>query len=340
MTYRLLNHEFSTLEAYEAARRDQRKIRSMERVGETPEEIAQHYREQITRFQISFESVVGEEFLQKVEDILANAKKPEISPEKDKPRTVISKSKKRLKTRLTLLLYIAASIFLLVVVYLGYRSFKSERELRKLQAQIHSQILQNEDNSGEMLPNMKELYDQNNDLAGWLTIPDTKIDYPVMYLADDNDFYLAHNLQKEEDLNGLLVLDKRCDRDGNGINLLIHGHNMKSGAMFGSLDDYKKKEFYEEHPFIIYSTLYEERTYEVIAVFKSSVYNDHTKDVQFYDYIRIEDEEQFDAYMTEVRDASLYETGKTAVWGDELLTLSTCEYSKQNGRLVVLARRK
>ncbi|MCR5503726.1 MAG: class B sortase [Lachnospiraceae bacterium] len=190
----------------------------------------------------------------------------------------------------------------------------------------------------EILPRFRELYEQNPDLAGWLTIPGTKVDYPVMYLPDDNDFYLKHNFEKEDDVNGMLVLDKRCAGDGSGINSLIHGHHMKSGAMFGSLKYYTQKSYFEEHPVITFSSLYEERNFEIFAVFRSSVYNEETSDFQFFNYIDIEDEASFDDYVKGAKEQSYYDTGVDAVWGDRLITLSTCEYTKENGRLVIVAR--
>ena len=192
----------------------------------------------------------------------------------------------------------------------------------------------------EVMLQYKELHDTNSDMVGWLTIPDTPIDYPVMYREGDNDWYLHHNFDGEDDVTGLLVLDKRCDPDGNGVNCLIHGHNMKSGAMFGSLKKYADKSYYKEHPTIYFNTLYEERIYDIIAVFRSQVYDENTTSFEFYDYIQIDDEKAFDEYVKGAVTESLYDTGITASWGDKLLTLSTCEYTKANGRLVILARER
>ncbi|MBR1477116.1 MAG: class B sortase [Lachnospiraceae bacterium] len=191
-----------------------------------------------------------------------------------------------------------------------------------------------------ILNRFSELYERNSDLAGWLTIEGTDINYPVMYLSDDNDFYLYHNFDKKDDRNGLLVLDKRCERDGSGINNLIHGHNMKSGAMFAPLTKYEDRAFFEEHRTIKFSTLYEEREYEIFAVLHSSVYDDNTTDLKFFNYIQIINPAQFENYTKGAAKDSLYDTGIKAEWGDELLTLSTCEYSKENGRLVIVARTK
>ena len=190
-----------------------------------------------------------------------------------------------------------------------------------------------------IMPQYEGLYAHNTDLVGWLRIPDTVIDYPVMFVEDDNDYYLKHNFDGEEDQNGLLVLDKRCEPDAGGANILIHGHNMQSGVMFGTLYLFRDYAYYENHQRIYFDSLYEERVYEIIAVFVSSVYNSNANEFAYYDYINIESEEDFNTYVTTAKDLSLYDTGKTAEYGDELITLSTCEYSRANGRLVILGRR-
>ncbi len=192
----------------------------------------------------------------------------------------------------------------------------------------------------KVLSRIEKLYSENKDLAGWLSIPGTDINYPVMYRADDNDFYLKHNFYGEDDINGLLVLDKRCLPDGSGLNNLIHGHNMKSGAMFGTLKNYLDPAWYKDHDKIVFSTLYEEKTYEIFAVFKTTVYNESTNDFQYYDYIDIGSKEAFTSYVTNAKEQSLYDTGVEVSWGDRLVTLSTCEYTKENGRLVIVAASK
>ncbi len=183
------------------------------------------------------------------------------------------------------------------------------------------------------------LYQENNDLCGWLRIPDTVIDYPVMHLDDDNDFYLSHDFRREEDVNGLLVLDKRCSREADDTNLLIHGHNMRSGFMFGSLKNYKEEDFFRAHPTIWYDTLYHEYTFTVYAVFLSSVGAMRSSDFDFYDYIQINNEQDFDTYINGVSETALYKTNRMPKYGDQLLTLSTCDYTKEDGRLVIVAYR-
>ncbi len=177
-------------------------------------------------------------------------------------------------------------------------------------------------------------------MAGWLTIEGAGIDYPVMFRQGDNDYYLHHDFEGNEDNNGLLVLDKRCKHDMSGINTLIHGHNMKSGAIFGNLDEYDDPNYFYEHPTIILKNLYEEHHYDIFAVCKSVVYGANNVSFPYYNYITVDNQEQFDKYITNALECSLYDTGTEVAWGDRLITLSTCEYSENNGRLVILGRER
>ncbi len=190
-----------------------------------------------------------------------------------------------------------------------------------------------------ILPQLNALREQNPDLVGWLKIPGTIIDYPVMYTEGDNNYYLSHDFYGNKDKNGMLVLDKRCPGDASGDNILIHGHNMKSGYMFGSLNQYESYDFYNGHPFLYFDTMTEEKIYTIFAVFISSVYDSNAGDFDYYNYITIDSREAFNTYISSVKQQSLYDTGILATYGDELITLSTCDYSRQNGRLVVVAKR-
>ncbi len=191
-----------------------------------------------------------------------------------------------------------------------------------------------------ILPQYLGLYRLNPDLAGWLSIADTPIDYPVMYLADDNDFYLSHNFDKTQDRNGLLVLDKRCDPKGFGNQILIHGHNMKSGFMFGTLKKYEEESYYREHPVIRFDTLYESREYDIISVFRTTVSSEDTENFRYYEYIRLDDRETFEDFVANAKQEAMYEIPQSAAYGDQLIMLSTCDYWKDQGRLVVVGRRR
>ena len=109
------------------------------------------------------------------------------------------------------------------------------------------------------------------------------------------------------------------------------------GKMFAALNQYKKQSFYEEHKRIVYETLHGQETYEVMFAFTTPVYTGH--DFEYYAFSKAHNVEEYDAYISACRERALYDTGVTARYGDKLLTLSTCEYSQKNGRMVVVARK-
>ena len=179
----------------------------------------------------------------------------------------------------------------------------------------------------------------NEDMAGWLIIPGTNIDYPVMWTPGDENYYLYKEFNKNANDNGCLLLDTDSSLDPLTTNLIIHGHNMKSGAMFGNLTDHEKEDYYKEHKQIILHTKECQKNYEVIAVFRSQVYKKSDDVFKFYKFFEATTEEEFDDFYNNIKDLSLYDTGITAEYGDKLLCLSTCEYTLNNGRLVVVAKR-
>ena len=189
-----------------------------------------------------------------------------------------------------------------------------------------------------VLDEYKVLYNKNRSLIGWLKIDDTNIDYPVMQ-SPDPDYYLTHNFNQEYDNNGSIFLDPDCDIVHRNTNLILYGHHMRSGKMFGSLDSYSSEKFYEEHKYITFDTIYEKGIYEVMYVFRSRIYNEDEVVFKYYQFLDVDSEQEFYSNMNEMAEMSLYDTGVTAVYGDKLLTLSTCDYREENGRFVVVAKR-
>ena len=204
----------------------------------------------------------------------------------------------------------------------------------------------------EMLYSMSQLYELNDDTIGWLTIDDTNIDYPVMQSMEDEEYYLERGFDKEYNSNGCLIMDtdsvvgsgtKDNDyADGTlpSTNLIIHGHHMKNGEMFGNLDKFKDVKYFKDHRTIEFSSLYENREYEICAVFLSQVYLKTQTDVfKFYNFFQADTEEEFNDFYDNIKKLSLYDTGVTAKYGDEFITLSVCAYHVENGRLVVVGKR-
>jgi sortase B len=190
----------------------------------------------------------------------------------------------------------------------------------------------------DVLEEYKNLLNKNQKLIGWVKIDDTNIDYPVMQTSD-NEYYLDHNLNQEYDKNGSIFMDKDCDVLKPSTNLILYGHHMKSGQMFGGLDKYQNKSYAEQHPYISFDTIYEHGTYQVMYVFRSKVYSEEDVNFKYYQFIDALSETEFDSNMQEMAEMSLYDTGVTAQYGDRLLTLSTCDYQEKNGRFVVVAKK-
>lgn len=191
-----------------------------------------------------------------------------------------------------------------------------------------------------ILADLAEIYEENPDLAGWITIEGTILDYPVMHTPEDGEKYLYKNINGNFDANGLPFIEVGCSMDPESDNIIIYGHNMRSGKMFASLMNYAKKEYWEAHPTIHFSTLYEEREYEIVAAFYDRVYYKYEDCFKFYQFIDAEDEAHFEEAISYFKDNAEYDTGITAEYGDKLLTLVTCAYHEKNGRFVVVAREK
>lgn len=189
-----------------------------------------------------------------------------------------------------------------------------------------------------ILPEYADLFTQNSDMVGWITVEDTKINYPVMQSKDEPDFYLKHGFDKEYSNYGCPYVQENCDVQKPSDNLIIYGHHMKDGSMFTGLMEYTDKGFWEQHRRIHFNTLTDLQEYEVVSVFKTFVYSDSPDSFKYYHFVDAEDEEEFNAYIEKCKSLSLYDTGVTAEYGDKLISLSTCEYSRNNGRLVVVAK--
>ncbi len=183
------------------------------------------------------------------------------------------------------------------------------------------------------------LYQENEDMVGWITVPGTKINYPVVQTPEEPNYYLRRGFDGEYASCGCPYVQEDCDVNTPSDNLVIYGHNMRNGTMFGELDKFEHKEFWENHKTLSFNTLTDEQEYEIVAVFKTFVYSDSPEAFKYYRFVNAENEEEFDAFIERCKELALYDTGVDAAYGDKLITLSTCEYSRANGRLVVMAKR-
>ena len=192
----------------------------------------------------------------------------------------------------------------------------------------------------ERMLQVKQLQAQNADIVGWLEIENTNINYPVLQ-GTDNSYYMTHNYKKEKSKNGSIFLNSDYNWNIPSNNLLIYGHNLGNGMMFQELLKYEKERFYQEHPIIRFTTAKEDAEYEIISVFKSRVYYKSEKNVfRYYYFINSKSEEEYNQFVKNAKNASLYSIDATASYGDQLITLSTCSYYIEDGRFAVVGRKK
>ena len=184
--------------------------------------------------------------------------------------------------------------------------------------------------------NLENIAKINSDVVGWIKIENTNIDYPVM---QNGDYYLHRNIYKNYSSHGTPYLAEYCNIQYSD-NLIIYGHHMNDNSMFAQLDNYKKHSFYENHKYIKFYSYYNgktiEKTYEVAIAFKTVVYSD--KGFKYYNYTNFSDVQELNDFIENVIKLEFYNTGIDINYGDKLITLSTCEYSQKNGRIVVVAK--
>lgn len=179
------------------------------------------------------------------------------------------------------------------------------------------------------------VYAQNDDFVGWLFIEGTNINYPVMQTVEEPNYYLKRGFDRAYSDYGVPYVQENCAL-GISDNIVIYGHNMSNGSMFADLCKYEDESFFRDHPIIRFDTLSGYGKYEIVAVFKTVAYSQ--EGFKYYHFVNAESAADFDAFLAQCRELELYDTGVSAEYGDQLITLSTCEYSRKNGRMVVVAK--
>ena len=250
-----------------------------------------------------------------------------------------SKQKNKLKK---LSLIVLVLVFTIGIIYIGcywYNMNKDKKENTEILDNIEIDNTKITPQKTEMMLKLEELQKENSEIIGWLEIEDTNINYPILQTTD-NDFYLTHNYKKEKASSGSLFLDKDFNFENGSSNYLIYGHRNKQGLMFEDLLKYAKEDFYKEHKTIKFTTNKEDAIYEILAVFYSRVYYKSEKNVfRYYYFVNANNEAEYNEFINEAKKASIYDTGITAEYGDQLLTLSTCEYSQEDGRFTIVAKK-
>jgi len=183
----------------------------------------------------------------------------------------------------------------------------------------------------------KDIYLLNNDFIGWIEDYGTNIDYPVMYTPNDEQYYLRRNFDKEYSVAGTIFIRQNTDVIRPSENIILFGHHMDDGTMFQNLMKYESEEYYQSHKYIEFDTLEENATYEVIAAFRTVTHDANYQGFDVYNKIDLT-KEKLTEYIDECKSLTPYKTIETSD-DEELITLSTCAYHKDNGRYVVVAKK-
>ncbi len=324
--------------------------------------------------EIRFYSLAGMDFLDKLTDVLSDAEIHEVCRQVEQARQKTKNKRNMRKLNKGMAVAMFAVIFLVCFAYLNWNlllDYRTNYEAKALLAMIEEdevedlsevsllakgnwvmqkgvqEVIEEQEvplaytmkiDESKILGKFRSLYYKNTDFRGWLTIAGTKIDYPVMSRENDNDYYLDKNFEHEEDKNGLLILDYRCNIGGKDQNMIIYGHNMRTGVMFGTLKKYKDKAFCEKNPTIQFDTIYENAEYEIVAAMLSEVAYADEDVFRYYDAIDMSTQEDFDAFWSNISENALY-VRQELRYGDACLILSTCDNYKEDGRFVVIAKK-
>lgn len=254
---------------------------------------------------------------------------------------------KRVKTSNKKYILVPLIILLITLLcYLFYNFYINIRD-KKLSENLQNRLINsistneiNNDTKNELMEEVKELQKENEDVKAWIKINDTNINYPVVQ-ANDNDYYLYRNYKKENSNYGSIFIDSNSNIENPNSNIIMYGHNMKDGSMFKDLLKYADEEYYNNHKYIEFVTNTSSSTYEIIAVFKSRIFYKNEKNVfRYYQCTNLNNEQDYNYYVNNCKELSLYDTGVNAEYGEQIITLITCEYSSENGRMVVVAKKK
>ena len=188
----------------------------------------------------------------------------------------------------------------------------------------------------QVLREYAALYERNRDLVGWICVEGTGIDYPVVQ-SDIKDYYLRRDFDRKRANHGSIYVWEQADVSEPSDNVTLFGHRMNDGTMFYGLLAYAGEDYYRAHPVFRFSTLDGHWDYEIFAAFRTS--GTGGEGLDYHTFVDADSPEGFDAFVSQCRALSFYDTGIVPQYGDKLVTLSTCDYALENGRMVVVGRR-
>lgn len=369
--------QFESKEKYQEALDDIEKIKYISKKMDINEPgVAQRLYTLVREGKIVFHSVIGEDYLLYLSDMVVEDYR---ALSRDSFASKIIRRLRQVSPRQVVGVICMAGAVICFLVFLGseYHDQKKTRELEKMKNEQEISAasdwlstrfidtLETDETDGEVvvaqtetvdnevyaaepiqevgpqiLPEYQALYEQNSDLAGWLSVEGTSIDYPVLQaVAQSSNFYLNHDFNGKEDINGSLFLDFRNNLQKPNDNMIIYGHNMKSGMMFGELKKYLEPTFWKEHKKVTFNTIYEKAEYEIVAVCLSKVAEDGAGNFKYYDFIEAGSKKAFRQFVKNIKELNIMDEKLELSYGDKLLTLSTCNSYTEDGRLFLVAKK-
>ncbi len=377
--YKVGDYEFNTYEEYLAAQEDVKKIDFITKeVDITDPDVAVRLYTLIRNKEIVFRSKVGISFSWYLTDVLAKNSQNLLKEKRKKEEQKMQGQKLRVAGILCIcaavvcLGYYSATLW---QEHLESQEYERLQDMQNLTGHIIKDSYADEEHGQEdlaqasesskkkskknksdeteikkkkidpadltVLKKYKDLYHQNKDLAGWLSIEGTNINYPVMQTGKDNpDYYLHYDFEKKENNHGSLFLDARNDYVNRDTNLIIYGHNMRDGTMFGGLKSFMNKEYLDQHKKIVFDTIYEKAHYSIVAVCLSKVNYQDDEVFRYYNFINAGNKQEFEAFLANIQQLTVFDQTIDISYGDELLTLSTCNSYVQDGRLFLIAKKE
>lgn len=358
--YKIGEYTFQTFHEYRDGQEDVRKIECINKeLNIQDPEVAVRLYNDIRSGKIVFKTPIGDQFFAHLADIVADKS---VDLLEDKAVVEEAEGKVKYQKILGVGFVILAVVSFAVFGIAELRDIVTTRQMQKLANQVEvpkeEDSAKKQENNTEatgdgaaeattpkeetttqnltVLPEYAELIQQNPEMVGWISIDDTGINYPVV--QKDNTYYLTHGFDQSNNTNGSIFMDERCSIVSPTINTIIYGHNMKSGMMFGGLKNYLQAGYLESHKYIQFNTIYEKRTYEIVAVCLSEVQYQDEDAYRYYDFITSTSAKDLQDFVENVDTLAVYGNADGLTLQDKLLTLSTCNSYTEDGRLFVVAK--
>lgn len=238
-----------------------------------------------------------------------------------------------IKTLFFILLIAIITISSIIVLKNNYEDTEQERIIEQVTDTAYQKNDTDDYKTENININMKSLYEQNKDIIAWIRINNSNINYPIMQTKNNPNFYLRKNFYKAYSYYGTPYLSEQCNINTSD-NLIVYGHHIKNSKMFGEFENYKRQEYYNNHKIVNIYTLNDKRKYEIIYIFKTII----NKGFDYYNYINFNDESEFNTFKNKCEKLAFFNTQIECDYKDKFITLSTCDYTSENARLVIVAK--